>query len=783
MPPTPEPEPKPALSEKIADIMLKVIMTGGAAGGGLGAFWSLFKESDVPKAIASAVIGLGISYGASFLDPFHKGTQRRLGKTGERFDGAIDDNINQLIAKATRAEDAYLLCQALECRDYKSEGMGARDRIFTPMLQEVFVPLQLDSSAMLPGLRSRTRKAPSRQEMEDFQRASQESCIWDYLAEAKQEPAYRQLAIVAWGGFGKTTLLKHLAYTYGMKQQGRFLSQAAHQLIPVLLPLRNYKDLLTGDNPPTLPELVMQKHLKQVEVEELSARLKNLPANWFQEVLSRGDAIVLMDGFDEIPESQRPALSRWINAQMRRFERSHFILTSRPTAYKENYAEPLRTKLWVRPFQRQQQDSFVRQWYLCQEKLDRGGRDTPEVTKEATRNAENLLSQIHDPDRPGLADLAKNPLLLNLLASYHRSDPGAELPRQRAELYQDICTLQLRKRPEARSIVLALPAAERQSVLQQVALTMMQRELRLIPEAELLQLIDRILVEKKQSIAPEEFLKQIIDVSELIVRQGLEGCEFSHLSFQEFLAAAQIKALNQEASLYPHLKDANAASAENQSWWRQTILLYAAQTNPAQIIREAIYQGATNLAYACYQETRYRLDPEFEAEVEKLKPAVQASRYAKLEAHLKAQEWKDADFETYRLMITTVGKEEGQVFDSEELLSFPCEELSVIDGLWVKHSRGKFGFSVQKKIYVECGATLDGKYPGAKIWKEFGDRVGWRKENKWLSHSDINPSLSRSSPQGNFPSSFCWGGIGFSRIGIRFSSLARRLVACSISQS
>jgi len=67
----------------------------------------------------------------------------------------------------------------------------------------------------------------------------------------------------------------------------------------------------------------------------------------------------------------------------------------------------------------------------------------------------------------------------------------------------------------------------------------------------------------------------------------------------------------------------------------------------------------------------------------------------------------------------------------------------------VNYSKGHFGFSVQKQIYVECGATLDGEYPGDEIWRKFGDRVGWRKDGRWLFYSDLNPSLP--SPQGIFP--------------------------------
>lgn len=51
---TGSPNPKPSLNEQIADIALKVIMTGGLAGGGVGAFWQLFKNSDIPRAVATA---------------------------------------------------------------------------------------------------------------------------------------------------------------------------------------------------------------------------------------------------------------------------------------------------------------------------------------------------------------------------------------------------------------------------------------------------------------------------------------------------------------------------------------------------------------------------------------------------------------------------------------------------------------------------------------------------------------------------------------------------------
>ncbi len=757
------------LANQLSVAASKILKPGGVTVGSLVGLWYLFVQSQVAEAIAAALIGLCVSYLGKVWEPIDRGNQGRFTNLGEAANSAIDDALAQLLAKATGAEDIYLLCQVLDCRDYKPEGMGARDRIFLPMLQEVFVPLEFDSSAIRPGFNGLPGGKPSQGIQDD----DPELCIWTLLAYAQNEPAYRQMAIVAWGGFGKTTLLKHLAYIYGSKQHETY---GVTPLVPFFLPLRAYRTLLTQAEPPTLPELVMIYHLKSLA--ELDDRLQRLPGNWAQDVLMRGKALVLMDGFDEIPEPDRPALSRWINAQMRRFDRSIFIVTSRPAAYTDSFVDPLRTKLWVRPFQPQQQRDFVHQWYHCQERLDRGGRDTPEVQREAKRNAENLLHQINDPNRPELAALARNPLLLNLLATYHRSNPGVELPRQRAELYQDICTLQLRKRPDAREIQLPLTPEERQGVLQTVALDMMQRNLRLISEADLVALIAETLVAQNiaqnAAVDAASLLKQLIDVSELIVRQGLEGCEFSHLSFQEFLAAAQLKKPGYESILYPHLADANT-NDENRAWWRQTILLYAAQTNPTTLIQEALRQGANDLAYACYQETRSTLDPNIIAALEAVKPALTAARYAKLEELLKAGQWCEADEETYRLMITTVGKEEGQWFDPKDLEEFPCEDLQILDQLWVKYSNGKFGFSVQKKIWQECGSPMT----SGKEWDDFCIKVGWQDPtgSPYMNSSELMElkyDLDLSS-EGELPS--------LARVcdevtGITGFSLAQRLVDC-----
>jgi hypothetical protein len=122
--------------------------------------------------------------------------------------------------------------------------------------------------------------------------------------------------------------------------------------------------------------------------------------------------------------------------------------------------------------------------------------------------------------------------------------------------------------------------------------------------------------------------------------------------------------------------------------------------------------------------------------------------YTKLRDLLAAKKWKEADKETYLLMIQAVGKKDGDWFTSDELLNFPCTDLRTIDRLWVKYSNGHFGFSVQKEIYLSVGGKADGKYY-EEAWKEFGDRVGWRVNSSWIYYSEV--TFDTSSPRGHLP--------------------------------
>ena len=720
----PESKPKLSLEEKITHVVLKTLMIGGVGAGGGGALWLLIKESDIPRALASAVIGASISYMAKMLQPIHKGNEERA----ERFGNAINQGINRagdvVAAKVNSVEERYFEAQATDCELCKTEGVGKIDRITTPMLEDVFVRLSLNLNMGMAGFRNEQRLA-TLAKSGDFNEEDFTVDIWQLLAKEKSDPTLKQIAILAWGGFGKTTLLRHVAYSLCKNKQ----SQNVIRFVPILLLLRKYRDLLSQENPEDLPSIIEKHHIPS-----LTANLQ-MPTNWARNLLHKGRMLILLDGFDEVPKLQRPLVARWLNEQMRNYPKSVFILSSRPKAYTEQgFVDQLDLKsvFHVQPFMPKQIKEFVGKWYWCQEYYGCGKTDSPAVRKEATDAANQLLGQIDKRDE--LAKLASNPLLLTMIARFHRRYPSAELPKRRVDLHQEICNLQLKDRPNARQLETMLTDGESQVVLQMLALEMMIAKEERVDRETLLERLKAYLVTQDETIAAKEFLKQVEEISELLVQRDDE-LEFSHLSFQEFLAAMEIIRTNQESILY---------SRFHEDWWKQVILFYVGKVKkPSGLIRVALDAGAKDLAYACTLETRKQIDEKITKDLQDLEEQrhlqaveteVKNSLYQQLEDHLKAKQWHEADQETWKLMLKVVDREDEGWLQVEDIKKFDCIALLEIDHLWVKYSNRLYGFSVQKDIYVECGGKLDFSYPSDETWNKFCDCTAWRSEGKWVDY-------------------------------------------------
>jgi len=120
--------------------------------------------------------------------------------------------------------------------------------------------------------------------------------------------------------------------------------------------------------------------------------------------------------------------------------------------------------------------------------------------------------------------------------------------------------------------------------------------------------------------------------------------------------------------------------------------------------------------------------------------------YYKLRDLLQQGNWKAADRETTMRMCAVIGRQKQGWLRMEDIKQLPCKDLNIIDRLWIEASNGKFGFSIQKQIWQECGSPT--KYN--MNWGRFCDRVGWRKNRKWLSYNNLTFQLNKA-PEGHLP--------------------------------
>jgi hypothetical protein len=74
----------------------------------------------------------------------------------------------------------------------------------------------------------------------------------------------------------------------------------------------------------------------------------------------------------------------------------------------------------------------------------------------------------------------------------------------------------------------------------------------------------------------------------------------------------------------------------------------------------------------------------------------------------------------------------------------PCGDLEIVDLLWRKYSRGRFGFSVQVAVYQSVGEDY-GRFCQAVAWQAHGGR-----SDRW--HYSI------TAPEGHLPTRSAIGG-------------------------
>ena len=824
-------------------------------------------------------------------------TIRIVNKLVPIIDNFIDQGFNRVgdgIERSGISNFKKQYLEALKTYCYALEVEGFRGNLPRLPLKEIFVPLRLDSD---PDSK-RTHKIINK--------------IWDLLPKdnnIKRQPINSRLVIIADPGYGKTTLTRYLTLSYA---DGSYKNEKAKDLIPILLLFRTIHTQIQNNNSPTLPDLITQQILDLPRCQNL----KPVP-EWLEDWLNSGKCLVMFDGLDEVPKSQREKVSQWANWQMQAYN-TPFILTSRPHGYDSSLFQGVQP-VKIIDFDNDQISNFIDKWYRNRigeqwKFLYEGSLHKPEgerltleyVQAQSSAEAEEATADLNRQlfAIPALVNLAKNPLLVTIISATH--EILESLPQERTSLYRKILHLLLESRPNRRETRLTMSEAEdNQAVLQPLALkSIEQGQLQFTPEQARPWIAAKLLEKSGEpSLTPKKFLREIQDIAGLLAG-GTDGgglYQFTHKTFQEYLAALELKEQGQENILieqfynpdwqevivfYACLKSAipflelvldypsnsfperkyalelairlveeggkideqmrqrldraleqvdlgdelNAAISLEQKFrnltqidettaisepiiWGEYQLFLKDQASEkfhssAEVI--SISPGEENQPvrgisekdarwFCAWLSTQanlqsddivydYRLPSEDEMEQvttfassnypENLLRIVRVEipkRYKALLNYLANGRWREADEETANVMLEVPGQKERGYLRSEDIKQFPCEDLRIINQLWLKFSGSRFGFSVQKEIYESLGG---GSSYNSEVFYEFYDRVGWtRGGGEFLSYGDYTFKLN--APLAHLP--------GLTRVfrhvnaRLPFTSfLAHRLITCNI---
>lgn len=383
----------------------------------------------------------------------------------------------------------------------------------------------------------------------------------------------RRILIEGQPGAGKSTFLRLVAcmlardllgQTYKKDTSWRqhflgFPGKVAPPL-PILLRLSLLVDLLPrlsgDDNRNRLLDL-FEQHCRD-------AKLDFEPEIW-RHKLERGQAILLLDGLDEVADLNLRERVFRIFADAEENWRSVLVVASRPFRTEELRHRGFLLAV-VEPFRKMEIERFLAAWIsaLYEEKHEKT------LTGQAERYRQTLQEAIMS--RPAVRQLAANPVMLTALCVVHYND--GRLPEARALVYGSVIEWLLRSRDTVRDLEFNLSALFATRALSQLALGLMKGGKKTIFD----------LAQAAKVVAPaferERPGKSLPELEEEATRWLLFECEnsgvleevagkklrFWHLTFEEYLAAREL-ARNDDgwAQLEKHLSDPQ---------WAETIELY-----------------------------------------------------------------------------------------------------------------------------------------------------------------------------------------------------------------
>ncbi len=331
--------------------------------------------------------------------------------------------------------------------------------------------------------------------------------------------ACSKLVILGKPGIGKTTFLQHLAM--------QCIQEVFDgERLPVLISLHSLAiDLKTN---PSLD--LFERIYQQLQPAGLSQeQVKSL--------LQEGKVLLLLDGLDEVIESERNVICYQIQQFAELYHHNRMIVTSRLAGL--DYQFRGFTYVEMADFDQNQIETFIRKWFAAMNE---------EIPTTGAAKAEEFINQLQHPDHRSIRELASTPLLLHLTCLVFQEQNT--LPIRPEKLYQAGLAALLTRWDSARGIQRDqnFPLPLKRNVLAHLAMRLLEQGRYVFEKSEGIQMIANHLMTLPYAYdtpemlwaESEDLLRSIALQHGLIVERAHEIYAFSHTVFQEYLAAQAI---------------------------------------------------------------------------------------------------------------------------------------------------------------------------------------------------------------------------------------------------
>lgn len=166
--------------------------------------------------------------------------------------------------------------------------------------------------------------------------------------------------------------------------------------------------------------------------------------------------------------------------------------------------------------------------------------------------------------------------------------------------------------------------------------------------------------------------------------------------------------------------------------------LYERRAQAATLVDGKVYQVLYN---SNYPKAKEYLQNYFPVGVVPLKSEC-GMDYSLLQQQLAAKDFEAADRTTLQKMCEIAGPTAVQRkwLYFTEVEAIPVTDLQTINNLWLIYSEGKFGFTVQREIWLGQG----------KNWENLWVKIGWKKGNNWTRYPN-EFIWTLEAPRGHLP--------------------------------